>query len=84
MKPKKFYQVVLNKPLKPSDLDLIREGLELEDGLAPVDGADYVKGASKKRSRYRKFISAATVLYGAFLSILGMRSNAWIEYTIPV
>jgi 23S rRNA pseudouridine2605 synthase len=45
---KKFYQVVLDKPLIARDLQAIRDGLTLEDGEAPVDGVDYVQGKSKK------------------------------------
>jgi 23S rRNA pseudouridine2605 synthase len=46
-KVKKVYHVVLDKPLAKVDLEKIRNGLELEDGLAPVDGVDYVKDTSK-------------------------------------
>jgi len=45
---KKFYQATLDKPISPQHLDAIREGVELEDGPAPVDGVDYVAGKSKK------------------------------------
>ena len=44
---KKFYQVVLNKPVQAQDLEKIRAGLTLEDGPVPVDGVDYVKGKGK-------------------------------------
>lgn len=44
---KKFYQAQLDKPLSKAHLEQIREGLTLEDGLAPVDGADYVRGKGK-------------------------------------
>jgi len=47
-KVKKFYHVVLDKPIAKRDLERIRAGLELEDGIAQVDGVDYVKDASKK------------------------------------
>ncbi len=47
-KVKKFYHVVLDKPVAKSDLERIQSGLELEDGIAQVDGIDYVKDASKK------------------------------------
>ena len=33
----KIYQVVLNKPLTANDLELIRKGIDLEDGKAIVD-----------------------------------------------
>ncbi len=41
----KIYHVKLNKNLKPSDLDKIREGLKLEDGEIKVDDISYIKGA---------------------------------------
>ena len=44
----KFYHVFLDREVKPEHIELIRKGLELEDGLAMVDSVDYVKGASKK------------------------------------
>ncbi|MCB0557123.1 MAG: rRNA pseudouridine synthase [Phaeodactylibacter sp.] len=40
-KVKKVYHVVLDKSVTAADLDRIREGLELEDGLAPVNWVDY-------------------------------------------
>lgn len=46
-KVKKVYQATLDKPLAAADLDLIRKGLELEDGPVKVDGVDYVQGGSK-------------------------------------
>lgn len=44
---RKFYQVTLDKPVDKAHLEAIRKGLELEDGLAPVDGVDYVRGRPK-------------------------------------
>lgn len=44
---KKVYHAVLDKPLSEKDKEKIRKGLELEDGFAPVDGIEYVKGKSK-------------------------------------
>jgi 23S rRNA pseudouridine2605 synthase len=41
---KKFYQVVLDKEFKESDMEKLKAGLNLEDGLATVDGVDYMKG----------------------------------------
>jgi 23S rRNA pseudouridine2605 synthase len=41
-KIKKIYHAVLNRPISTADLEKIRAGLELEDGLAPVDSVDYV------------------------------------------
>ncbi len=43
-KIQKFYLVTLDKPLHKVDMDRIRKGIELEDGLAAVDGIDYVEG----------------------------------------
>jgi 23S rRNA pseudouridine2605 synthase len=45
---RKIYHVELNKNLKASDLDKIREGLELEDGPISVDEASYIAGAPKR------------------------------------
>ncbi len=45
---KKIYQVQLDRDLKEEDFDMIKNGLELEDGLAEVDAINYVKGMSKK------------------------------------
>lgn len=45
---KKFYQVVLDKEFNGSDLEKLREGFQLKDGLAKVDGADYLKGKSNE------------------------------------
>lgn len=44
---KKFYQVTLDQPVSEKHIQQIREGLTLEDGPAPVDGVDYVKGRGK-------------------------------------
>ena len=44
---KKFYHVVLNKPVRREDLEKIRNGIELEEGVAIVDGIDYVKDAGR-------------------------------------
>lgn len=46
-KVKKVYHAVLDKPLAKVDLEKIRKGVELEDGVAQVDGVDYVKDAPK-------------------------------------
>ncbi len=44
---RKVYHAVLDKPLTEQDKNKIAKGLQLEDGLAPVDGIDYVKGKGK-------------------------------------
>jgi 23S rRNA pseudouridine2605 synthase len=41
---KKVYQVVLDKPVSADHLQQIREGLELEDGKAIVDGVSHIEG----------------------------------------
>jgi len=46
-KVKKIYHVILDKPVTSKDLDLIAKGLELEDGLALVDGVSHVKDKEK-------------------------------------
>ena len=43
----KLYHVVLDKNIKESDLERIRQGLTLEDGEIIPDEIDYVKGAKK-------------------------------------
>ena len=45
---RKIYHVELNMNLKASDLDKIREGLELDDGPITVDEASYIAGAPKR------------------------------------
>lgn len=46
-KVQKFYHVVLDRPLTLKDLEKIREGLNLEDGLAKIDGIDYIREKGK-------------------------------------
>ena len=46
-KVKKVYHVVLDRPVRPEDLEKISNGLQLEDGLDLVDSIDYVKDAGK-------------------------------------
>jgi 23S rRNA pseudouridine2605 synthase len=46
-KVKKIYHVILDRNLKPSDIDDIRNGIVLEDGPAEVDKIDYIKGATR-------------------------------------
>jgi len=43
----KIYHVVLDRPVSDVDLEQIREGLELEDGLVEVDEVDYVQNRGK-------------------------------------
>lgn len=43
----KVYHVVLDKPVKLEHIEAIRKGLKLEDGVAVVDGVDYIRGADK-------------------------------------
>jgi 23S rRNA pseudouridine2605 synthase len=45
---RKIYHVELDKPLKRQDLDLIAEGLELEDGQIKVDEITYVGDGKDK------------------------------------
>jgi 23S rRNA pseudouridine2605 synthase len=44
----KIYHATLDKPLKPKDFEAIQKGLELEDGLAPVDALHYHKESVKE------------------------------------
>ncbi|NNF34944.1 MAG: rRNA pseudouridine synthase [Saprospiraceae bacterium] len=46
-KVKKYYHVVLDKDVSEEHLEQIKKGLQLEDGLAIVDEADYIKGKGK-------------------------------------
>jgi 23S rRNA pseudouridine2605 synthase len=46
-KVKKYYHVVLDKDVSEEHLGQIKKGLQLEDGLAIVDEADYIKGRGK-------------------------------------
>ncbi|HMQ08204.1 MAG TPA: pseudouridine synthase [Saprospiraceae bacterium] len=41
-KVKKFYEVTLDKPISPSDIEKIKKGIELEDGIALVDNIGYM------------------------------------------
>ncbi|WP_373550885.1 pseudouridine synthase [Haliscomenobacter sp.] len=41
-KIKKIYHATLDKSIPKEHLEKIREGLELEDGIAPVDEVDYI------------------------------------------
>ncbi|MCP4439243.1 MAG: rRNA pseudouridine synthase [Aureispira sp.] len=43
----KVYKATLDKPMTDSDLQKIRDTLELEDGPAPVDAVEYVEGREK-------------------------------------
>ena len=43
-KVQKFYMVTLDKPVHKVDIERIQMGLTLEDGVAQVDGIDYVEG----------------------------------------
>lgn len=44
---RKVYHVVLDKKITKADLDTIAKGIELEDGLAPVDTVSFIEGKSK-------------------------------------
>lgn len=44
---KKIYEVELDKPVTIQHMNTIREGVELEDGLAVVDGIDYAHATKK-------------------------------------
>ena len=44
---KKIYHVVLDRTLRKPDLEKILAGVQLEDGLAEVDGIDYVDNQPK-------------------------------------
>jgi 23S rRNA pseudouridine2605 synthase len=44
---KKVYQVELDVNVKQSDIDKIKDGLTLDDGVAEVDAVDYIEGGKK-------------------------------------
>ena len=44
---KKVYYVSLDKPVLKEHIELIRAGITLEDGLAPVDGVSHIEGKGK-------------------------------------
>ncbi len=45
----KLYHVVLDRNLKPGDLEKLTEGVELDDGKVAADSVSYVEGANNKR-----------------------------------
>lgn len=45
---KKIYAAELDKPLKPTDLEKIRQGIALEEGIAMVDDIQYAEPNNKK------------------------------------
>lgn len=45
---KKIYQVSLDKAITSTDMKLLAEGVELEDGFIQADGISYISGDSKK------------------------------------
>lgn len=47
---KKIYHAFLDKPLKPEDLQTIRNGIELEDGPITPDALDYADPDDKKQA----------------------------------
>lgn len=44
---KKFYHVIVDRPVTKNDMRRIIEGVELEDGLAEVDGIAYINNKGK-------------------------------------
>lgn len=45
---KKIYHVVLDRNVKEADLEKLRAGVELEDGMSTFDKVDYIEGESKQ------------------------------------
>ena len=45
---KKIYHVILDRKVKVADLDKLRSGIELEDGLSKADEVNFVEGKSHK------------------------------------
>ena len=46
---RKIYHVELDKPLTKADMNLLCEGVELEDGIARFDDIQYVEGFNSKK-----------------------------------
>lgn len=46
---KKIYQAELDKNIKLTDIEKIKDGIMLEDGLAEVDAVDYIEGGKKNQ-----------------------------------
>ena len=45
---KKVYHVILDKEVSENDLELIREGIQLKDGMTDVDAVDYYQERGKQ------------------------------------
>ncbi|MBX7242933.1 MAG: rRNA pseudouridine synthase, partial [Bacteroidia bacterium] len=45
---KKFYHVILSRPIAQEEIDRLVSGVELEDGLANADSITYVEGRGKE------------------------------------
>ena len=45
----KIYQVTIDKPLKTADLNKIKNGIELDDGIAEIDSIKFDKGNTEKK-----------------------------------
>lgn len=45
----KIYQVTLNEPFQRADMEAVRKGITLEDGLVQVDNIEYVPDTHKKQ-----------------------------------
>ena len=66
----KMYTVETDKNVKTSDLNLIRNGLELEDGLATVDSINFDGDKSDKKRLVITLHSGKNRIIKEFLSIL--------------
>jgi len=44
---KKFYHVTLDRPLLEADMELVKKGIQLDDGFVKVEGLDYVEDQAK-------------------------------------
>jgi 23S rRNA pseudouridine2605 synthase len=66
---RKIYEVELDKSLSTSDFEKIKEGLELEDGLAKVDAISYLDGKAKKHVGVEIHIGRNRIVRRIFESI---------------
>ena len=78
---KKIYHVLLDKNLKSLDLKKIVEGIKLEEGIAYVEAATYIKDAPKERW-VSKFTRVKTVRFVKYLNSLAIKCLDLIEFTL--
>ncbi len=65
----KIYHVTLDKSVVKADLERLVEGVELEDGLASADEANYVEGSSRKEVGIKLHIGRNRVVRRMFATL---------------